>query len=172
MKYYLDTEFIEYPNTIDLISIGIKCEDGRTFYAESNEFDATQANDWVIENVINRLKYWTTTTIPFIDRDKQDNFTMFTNKKRISDMIKIFIGNGIPEFYGYYADYDWVVFCWLFGSMIDLPKGWPMYCRDLKQMLDELKLYSIPQPDDEHNALSDAIWNEDLHKHIMLRDVK
>jgi hypothetical protein len=43
-----------------------------------------------------------------------------------------------PEFYGYYSDYDWVVFCWLFGRMNDLPKGFPMYCRDLKQMLDEV----------------------------------
>lgn len=42
-----------------------------------------------------------------------------------------------PQFYAYYADYDWVVFCWLFGRMIDLPKGFPMYCRDLKQMLDD-----------------------------------
>ena len=31
------------------------------------------------------------------------------------------------EFYGYYADYDWVASCWLFGKMIDLPKGFPMY---------------------------------------------
>lgn len=30
-----------------------------------------------------------------------------------------------PEFYGYYCDYDWVVFCWLFGKMIDLPKDFP-----------------------------------------------
>jgi hypothetical protein len=42
-----------------------------------------------------------------------------------------------PEFYGYYADYDWVAFCWLFGKMITLPKGFPMYCIDLKQELDE-----------------------------------
>ena len=40
------------------------------------------------------------------------------------------------EFYGYYCDYDWVVFCWLFGRMIDLPKDFPMYCIDLKQELD------------------------------------
>ena len=45
--------------------------------------------------------------------------------------------NEIPEFYAYYADYDWVAFCWLFGKMMDLPKGFPMYCLDLKQMLDE-----------------------------------
>lgn len=42
-----------------------------------------------------------------------------------------------PEFYAYFADYDWVVFCWLFGRMLDLPKNFPYYCRDLKQMLDE-----------------------------------
>lgn len=42
-----------------------------------------------------------------------------------------------PKFYAYFADYDWVVFCWLFGRMIDLPKGFPKYCLDLKQMLDE-----------------------------------
>lgn len=42
-----------------------------------------------------------------------------------------------PKFYGYYSDYDWVVFCWLFGKMINLPKGFPMYCIDLKQILDE-----------------------------------
>lgn len=41
------------------------------------------------------------------------------------------------NFYAYYADYDWVAFCWLFGKMMDLPKGFPMYCKDLKQMLDE-----------------------------------
>lgn len=40
------------------------------------------------------------------------------------------------EFYGYNSDYDWVVFCWLFGKMIDLPNGFPKYCVDLKQELD------------------------------------
>ena len=41
------------------------------------------------------------------------------------------------DFYGYFADYDWVVFCWLFGRMIDLPKGFPYFCMDLKQMMVE-----------------------------------
>ena len=39
MKYYIDTEFIENQNYLELISIGIKCEDGRTFYTESHEVD-------------------------------------------------------------------------------------------------------------------------------------
>jgi len=49
------------------------------------------------------------------------------------------------EFYAYYADYDWVVFCWLFGKMINLPEGFPKYCIDLKQILDE-KAKNIVRP--------------------------
>jgi len=43
---------------------------------------------------------------------------------------------GNIEFYGYYSAYDWNVFCWLYGLLIELPSGFPMYCNDLKQMLD------------------------------------
>lgn len=91
-----------------------------------------------------------------------------------------------PEFYGYYADYDWVVFCWLFGNMNDLPSGFPMYCKDLKQMLDSainntpkygnytfeestkiIKNYSnYPKQTNEHNALADARWNFELYKFL------
>ena len=56
-KYYLDTEFIEGPQnkkflgisfgktqpTIDLISIGIVCEDGREYYAISKDFNLKEA---------------------------------------------------------------------------------------------------------------------------------
>ena len=86
-----------------------------------------------------------------------------------------------PEFYAYYADYDWIVFCWLFGKMINLPKGFPMYCIDLKQELERLnetlgynndeknKSYKIqehkdyPKQTNEHNALSDALFCKELY---------
>jgi hypothetical protein len=51
-RYWLDTEFIEDGKTIDLISIGIVCEDGREFYAVNNECHWYRANDWVLENVL------------------------------------------------------------------------------------------------------------------------
>ena len=95
----------------------------------------------------------------------------------------------IIEFYAYYADYDWVVFCWLFGRMIDLPEGFPMYCIDLKQIMDEKKKAGklvfmskesgwddltvditkhtdYPKQENEHNALDDAIWNRKLFKFL------
>ncbi len=76
------------------------------------------------------------------------------------------------EFYGYYADYDWVLFCSLFGTMMDLPLGFPMYCRDLKQNMDlsgKDKIDSgYPKQENEHNALSDAKWNYKLYKFLGL----
>lgn len=75
-----------------------------------------------------------------------------------------------PEFYAYYASYDWVAFCQLFGRMLNLPKGFPMYCKDLKQMMDEKgltkewKRINCPDPEGEHNALIDAMWNMKLYK--------
>jgi len=157
MKYYIDTEFIEYPHTIDLISIGIKCEDGREFYAISADFDSSKASKWVKKNVITKL-------------EKPEKCDRWMPYGQIKTEILNFIGNDKPEFWGYYADYDWVVFCWLFGSMIDLPNGWPMYCRDLKQLMDTVSInrkVSFPAPKGEHNALIDAIWNKKLHQYLI-----
>lgn len=144
-KYFLDTEFIEHPCSIDLISIGIVCEDGRELYRISAEFDESKASEWVKANVISRLGEQKRSTREQIKRDVLE-----------------FVGDHArPEFWGYYSDYDWVVFCWLFGSMMDLPKGWPMYCRDLKQWADELGNPKLPeQGKGEHNALDDAKWNQ------------
>src|SRR5688572_23767985 len=47
-------------------------------------------------------------------------------------------GEYVPEaleFWAYYCNYDWVVFCWIFGKMMDLPAGFPMFCHDLKVLM-------------------------------------
>lgn len=65
-----------------------------------------------------------------------------------------------PIFHAYYGAYDHVAFCWLFGKMIDLPKGFPMYSVDLKQMLDEkaMQMTSI-----EATALSCPSCKHDVY---------
>ena len=165
MRYFLDTEFIEYPNRIELISIGIKCEDGRTYYALCSDYDYHHADQWVKDNVIQPIYD------AFVAEDEwmePQNFQKFKGKSTeiIRHELLKFIGAD-PEFWGYYSDYDWVVFAWIFGKMIDLPEGYPMYCRDLKQLLDESGKEKLPDPEGEHNALADAIWNENLYNHIM-----
>lgn len=171
MKYFLDTEFIERPGSIQLISIGIVGEDGRTFYAENTSFDERDADEWVRANVLENLKWYNcrTHTMNLGDFRNDDTcYEVFGNQTLIrNSLLYFFKGDLSPEFYGYYADYDWVIFCWIFGKMIDLPKGWPKYCRDLKQMLDESGKDKIAGPQDEHNALVDALWNKELYEYLM-----
>jgi len=151
MKYWFDTEFIEYPCTIDLISIGIVAEDGRELYLVSNEFDESKANDWVIENVILKLG----------EEPRH-------NKAVIALKILEFIGDDKPEFWAYFADYDWVVFCWLFGTMVGLPKGWPQFCRDIIQLAEFKEGLPLPpQPAGQHNALEDARWNKKAYEYLI-----
>lgn len=149
MKYYLDTEFIEAPGHLDLISIGIVREDGKALYRESSEVTWSRASQWVLDNVKPHL----------VGEDQDERWV-------IADAIKRFVGDDPkPEFWGYYCDYDWVALCWLYGTMMDLPKGWPYLCRDLRQALDERGLQHIKQPDDApHHALSDARWIAEAHR--------
>lgn len=90
---------------------------------------------------------------------------------RIEDVVNYHNKINKPTFYAYYADYDWVLFCFLFGRMIDLPAGYPMYCRDLKQMIDDMALEQwkviVPKQTNEHYALEDARWNKKLHENIL-----
>jgi hypothetical protein len=163
MRYFLDTEFIERPCEIQLISLGIVAEDTSAasspefpngeLYIESADFNEDDACDWVKENVIVHLK-------------KPTHLRVTNELGGIKDHILRFIGEDkTPEFWGYYADYDWVAFCWTFGRMIDLPRHFPKYCRDLKQWLDEVGNPRVPfKPDEEHNALSDARWNKKVYE--------
>lgn len=146
-RFFFDTEFAEDGRTIDLISIGIVAEDGREFYAVSTEFDAEACNDWVAANVLPLL--------PSADD------CAWMSRAKMRDGLLAFIGPDKPEFWAYYADYDWVVLCQLFGTMMDLPTGWPMYCRDIKQLCDYLGDPLLPAQDanEEHSAIADARWN-------------
>lgn len=169
MKYWIDTEFIEYPCTIDLISIGIVAEDGRELYIEISDFDECHASEWVRDNVITKLWSRQANKADFNSWSQDPNHCGgLLTKKNAGGAIQRFIGSDVPEFWGYYADYDWVVFCWLMGTMMDLPNGWPMYCRDLKKLVDELGNPKLPEQDDgEHNALADARWTRDAHDAVL-----
>jgi hypothetical protein len=150
VKYFIDTEFSERGahQPIDLISIAVVAEDGREFYAVSSEFNAVDCNPWVVENVLPHLGG--STPVPL------DN---------IGYRLERFCweAEGKPSFWGYYSDYDWVVLCQVFGAMVNLPKGWPRYCHDLKQWCVQLGDPKLPKQDStEHNALHDARWNKQV----------
>ena len=161
-KYFYDTEFIEDGKTIDLISIGIVCSDGREYYKQNIAFferalyNPRDTPKWIVENVFPHLS---TYSMDWCDRTvMRAEISVFMNPAQY----------GTPELWGYYSAYDHVAFCQLFGTMMDLPTGFPMYTRDIKQWCDQLGNPLLPQQQEqgEHNALHDARHNRVLWKFL------
>ncbi|WP_445548799.1 polyadenylate-specific 3'-exoribonuclease AS [Frankia sp. CiP1_Cm_nod2] len=153
-RYLYDTEFIERSEGghlwLDLVSIGIVSEDGsREYYAVSTEFDPAFAVPWVRRNVLDKLP-------PPSDPS-------WRTRARIRSDIVAFLGAaGPPELWAWYAAYDHVVLCQLFGTMTDLPRFLPRFTRDLRQLWEEVGRPPLPPPpSDAHDALADARHNLD-----------
>lgn len=184
MNYFLDTEFYEDGERIHLISIGIVREDGRELYIENSSFDwdivpADETGDWLRENVKWHLQYYTKPEdkgTHAIFNQNRNRFAALAPKETIGKYIERFVEGIKPQFYAYFADYDWVVLCQLYGRMMHLPKGFPFFCMDLKQMMEERglsghwKRTTCPDPVGEHNALVDARWNKQLYETIKIHD--
>ncbi len=90
--------------------------------------------------------------------------TKYEHKESITNNPVIPINKFNPQFYAYYADYDWVVFCWLFGTMMNLPKEFPMYCIDLMQEFD-LKANSMSTMD-----ITNAVYGKGTMSHDVFKD--
>lgn len=185
-KFYLDTEFVEQPDTIKLISIGIVDEDGKEFYAEMLNIPIILkqvyghpdlVDPWIQKNVIDPLWQNCIVSAVYPPTDKMTVFLesggqggYYHSRRDLGLAILDFVGDIEPEFWAYFASYDWVVFCWIFGRMIDLPRGFPMYCNDIKQLhysMGNHKNMLPRQPSDEHNALADARWNKLAHEALV-----
>lgn len=184
--------------TIDLISIGMVAEDGRELYLLNADCELQYAwdNEWVRDNVLYRI--WQEFAPAYMRGTSVNHFSLksisaiFKEKGHSKGWLKWAILTFVHaeayegwvgtmdsffeapftdehSFYGYFSDYDWVVFCQLFGRMIDLPHGFPMYCLDLKQEMKRLEAPDTIKPNNgnEHNALADARWNKLLHARLL-----
>jgi len=165
---------------------------------------------WIRENVLKSIWKDLKNPVQDIEDAEYDKFNYRSMKyyikkygktnKQIAKEVKDFCYKGCNwnypnkeneiEFYAYFADYNWVAFCWLFGNMMNLPNGFPMYCKDLKQMLDagymnqedkyegmsrldaylkDIKKHKdYPTQSNEHNALDDAKWNLKLFNFLKI----
>jgi len=148
-RYYLDTEFNErgpdYP--IELISLGLVRDDGASLsFTFSDGWVVAHASHWLVENVLPHLPPTNT----------------WVTRAHARDAIEAFLAEDDRiEFYGYYSAYDWVLFCQLWGRMVDLPKSFPHYCNDVKQFAKNVGFTGDLKQFEErelakHEAVSDA----------------
>lgn len=171
MRIFYDTEFLEDGRTIDLISVGMVRDDGAEYYAVSQ--DATRGtlrrqirgSEWLMANVVPSLPKWSGDANLYAPKRWLFNYSDPCVKPRhvIAREVRGFIlAVPDPELWGWYVSYDHVVIAQLFGRMIDLPPGFPMYSHDLKQEADRLGNPDLPRLSGvgpgmfEHNALHDA----------------
>jgi hypothetical protein len=166
MRYFYDTEFKEDGKTIDLISIGIVCEDGREYYAVSNEFDTRRVaqDNWLMQNVMSSIDHVQFVVADFegkpLVRDLYVTDPAAISKAQMAQDILDFTAGTEVEWWNWYGAYDHVALCQIWGRMLDLPKGMPMYSNDIKQLHKQADFCGMPkQPDGLHNALEDAKFN-------------
>jgi hypothetical protein len=148
MRIWFDTEFIDTGREIHLLSIGLVRDDDRTYYAEPSDAPKHLACEWVQKNVLPHLRG------PVKPREQ------------IKNEIVAFCGEK-PQFWAYFASYDWVLMCQLFGRMLDVPADWPNFVLDVQQLRVELGAIMLPkQTGTEHNALDDAIWTREAWHYL------
>lgn len=152
MQYFLDTEFHEDGKTIDLISLALVAMDGRELYLGNMEAELDRASPWLWQNVIPKLPAYS---------DK----LFWQSRSAIRRSVEAFFeGDRLSkekiEIWTYFGAYDWVIFCQLFGRMIDLPPHIPKFDMDIRHLRRSLGDPLLPkQIEEEHVALHDARWN-------------
>lgn len=180
MKYFFDCEFLDDGSTLDLISIGIVREDGREFYGQNMDCHFWRANDWVKQNVFPHLTNFDQEKLqPVINEVVEGGYGDWYNRGSLVQKLcysrlpgknlSVFDLDQPVELWGYYAAYDHVALCQLFGAMKDLPKGMPMYTQDIKQLCNALGNPKLPeQGKGEHHALADARWNKQAYDFLQV----
>jgi 3' exoribonuclease, RNase T-like len=160
VRYFYDTEFIDNGRTIELISIGVAAEDGREYYAVSNEFPVDQAGRWVRTHVLPKLP-------PPASK-------LWRSRRTIREELEEFFGidgDEPIELWAWVAAYDHVALCQLWGPMTSLPPQIPRFTRELRQFWEDRECPRMPaRPQDTHDALVDARHN--LRRFQIMTDIR
>lgn len=174
-KIFFDTEFTGLHQNTTLISIGLVADNGTTFYAEFTDYDHSQINDWLRDNVIKNLL--------FNDRDnfiEKNNGNI--NCKGYMSYVKIHLKewletfNSKIEWVSDVCHYDFVLLIdLLYEEALNIPyKEIGSSCHDINQdiakylNIDELEAFDVSREKiitsnniviegDKHNSLYDAL---------------
>lgn len=177
MNIYFDTEFTGLHKNTTLISIGCVDEKGRKFYAEFSDFDYSQCNDWIKENVIAHLNndsFGVGAKNKITSEASDGSIELFGNREFVKEHLSKWLSKyDKVQFVSDVCHYDMVLLIDLFGTAFDLPNGVSASCHDVNQ--DIARHYGISESEafdmsregiladydlaingEKHNALYDA----------------
>jgi hypothetical protein len=175
-RYFYDFEFIDDGRTIDPISIGVVHENGDGYYAVFAETDMgrVKAHPWLARNVLPHLplnnrgavaKYLATEgharadLLGPVDLDRTDD--LVRPRWRIAQEVRAILLDDLPEGHtlelvGDYCAYDHVALAQLYGPMVELPDGFPMFTRDIQDYARHLGVEDAYLPQQDAGAAHDA----------------
>ena len=188
MLLFFDMEFTGLRQNTTPISLGIVSEDGKKFYAEFTDYDESQCNDWIKENVIKNLKL-SGMGVGVSDTDENPPLRIVMGDKRYirqeaNEWLRQF--NKI-QFVSDVCHYDFVLLIDLLTNgetALDLPKNISAVCHDINQdiaayfevsdreafdmnreeILDRLTGYRVVG--EKHNSLHDAEIIKEIYEEI------
>lgn len=144
MKIFFDTEFTGLHKDTTLISIGLIDENGRTFYGEFSDYDESQCDNWIRENVIKHLKWSKEGQVEDFVNIYVNSWEAFGSK----EYIKIVLSEWLSKYD--YVDlvsdcchYDMVLFIDIFGDAWSIPDVVNPACHDINQ--DIAKYFDISE---------------------------
>lgn len=175
MHLFFDTEFSGLHKDTTLISIGIVSENGKKFYAEFSDYDESQCNDWIQENVLaHTILAGNETLAARLGADESTTVVLGSKED-----VRYELGEWLKQFHSvqFISDvchYDMVLLIDIFGTAFDLPENVSAVCYDINQ--DIARHYGISDREafdksredivaelcggfiagDKHNALYDA----------------
>ncbi|UPZ27607.1 3'-5' exoribonuclease [Streptomyces sp. LRE541] len=185
-----DLEFLEDGRTIELISIGMVRDDGAEYYGVSRRLTARTWSGWKLRRRIRKhtwLMQNVVTSLPRAHGDFRNHMPkswLFNyldpavkRQKRIAAEVAEFIKAAGPDvqLWANYGAYDHVALAQLWGPMIALPDGVPMFTHDIQQERTRLGLSwdDLPkQESGEHNALADARHNQTVRRWLAEQEAR
>jgi hypothetical protein len=182
-KIFFDTEFTGLHQNTTLISIGLIAETGQTFYAELNDYDKSQVDEWVQNNVIKNLLMSEPKEgeeEPFSAIRHYDNpvgndlYKSYSVQLRCNkETLKFELGKWLSQFdkvemWGDCLSYDWVLFCQIFGGALNIPKNVYYIPFDLSTLFKIKKI----DPDINREKFALGEYYSEMPKHNALWDAR
>ena len=174
-KLFYDSEFTGLTQNTTLISIAMISDCGQEFYAEFDDYDINQVDDWLITNVFPRTRW-------LADEKLTEYFTEIENQQMVcfgdSQYIRTQLDIWLSQFekIEIWADcpvWDWMLLCQLYGGAFGLPKHIFYLPFDIATLFrvnnlsgdtNRLKFSQLNLDEqDMHNALTDARISKACH---------
>lgn len=193
MKIFFDTEFTGLHKDTTIISIGLIDENGRTFYGEFSDYDESQCDNWIRENVIKHLKWCKEGPVEDFVNIYVNSWEAFGAKEYIKIVLSEWLSKyDEVELVSDCCHYDMVLFIDIFGDAWSIPDVVNPACHDINQDIAKyfdisekeafdlsrekfIEKVNIDRQDDQNNfdiSEGEKIINIEGDKHNSLYDAK